>query len=197
MGASNFHNVNAHNIYAVLMSYERPVINDYGDETGETEMHSPEGWEWSDLKAEIRNGMKTKAEEKGYDYYANGSISDPHELRSYPSQVLFTVEHSKTYADVDVIVSISGVLRSGYHDGACLDWWIHNDEPEVSLGESMDFKSNLPAGLIKILSKHATNWYNKTKDEMIALVEEHYKEHAQGFKVVAQFSNGETMYEKV
>jgi hypothetical protein len=197
MGASNFHNVNARNIYAVLMSYERPVINDYGDETGETEWYTPEGWEWSEFKSEIREQMQTKAIEKGYSYYANGSIEDPHECRSYPSIVLFTIESTKTYGDIDITVSISAVVRIGYHDGACLDWWIHNDEPEVTLEESFEFASNLPAGMIKILSKHANNWYEKTKEELINLVEEHFKEHSESYQVAAKFSNGETIYAKV
>jgi len=197
MGASNFHSVNARNIYAVLMSYEQPVINDVGKETGDLEWYSPDHYDWQEFKNEIRNSMKKKAEEKGFDYFANGSVDDPHELRSYPSVVLFSIEKCKTYADIDITVSVHAVMRSGYHDGACLDWWVHNDEPDVTLEESMQFGSNMPAGMIKILSKHANAWYNKTKEEVIDLVEEHFKEHSQGFKVVAQFSNGETMYEKI
>jgi hypothetical protein len=66
LGTSNFHRVNARNVYAVLMDYEQPVLDDDGEETDELEMRSVDDFEIDDFVENIFQHLKEKAEKEKY-----------------------------------------------------------------------------------------------------------------------------------
>lgn len=200
MGASNFHSVNAYNTYAVLMNYEQELFDDDGEPTGETEYVSPDREEVVDFKNEMAYSIKEKIKQHPKWYVAAVLFEDPHELRSYPSTKLFSLNTYKEYGDLTIGVQINCVMRSGYHEGACLDWFITTtDDIDFDLESYKifyDMNSDLPIGLGMIIAKHAFNWATKTKEELIQFIEAFFREHSSPLTVAGRFSNGETIYEK-
>ena len=58
MGTSNFYNVNARNVYAVLMNYERPVLDSEGEETDVMEDCAPDTWECDDFFSNLKENAE-------------------------------------------------------------------------------------------------------------------------------------------
>jgi hypothetical protein len=52
-------------------------------------------------------------------------------------------------------------------------------------------------GLQVLQNKNAIKWAEKTKTELIELIEEVFTKVSEPLNVVASFSNGETIYQKV
>ncbi|MEY2869829.1 MAG: hypothetical protein RIR01_2331 [Bacteroidota bacterium] len=204
MGTSNFHSVNAHNTYAIFMSYEQPKLDDEGKEiVGETETVSPESWECDDFIAELKISAEKLAIENNVKYYKSVEKSDPHELHSFPSTELFQLYTQKTFGDIEVQVNINCVIRSGYYEGACLDWYITASYAnEVYYIKDIDYTideymSNMNAGLRTIIARKAQAWVEKSKDMLVNIIEEFYKINSTPLMVTARFSNGETVYQKI
>jgi hypothetical protein len=137
MGTGNFHNVNARNVYAVLMNYERHVLDEYGDETLELEECAPDSWECQDFFDNFREDAQELAPTKGFSYH-NICDPDPHELRSHGSHLMFQFYKNKKFGDVDVTVNINCVVRGAYYEGASLDWYITYDACGVNMNQ-IDF----------------------------------------------------------
>ncbi len=97
MATSNFHNVNATNIFAVQLEdefdYDFLVEN---------------------LESEFCNHS---------DYWDYGK-TDPNELRSFPSKSLGSFSNSLTIEEDEVEVFVTPVIRSGYYEGCNLDWHV-------------------------------------------------------------------------
>ena len=201
MGTSNFHNVNARNVYAVMMNYEQPVLDDDGEETNEMEDCAPEHWECEEFMHMLKEDAKELAPLKGFSYHENCD-EDPHELRSYSSIPLFQFYKNKKFGDVDVTVNINCVVRSAYYEGASLDWYITYDACGVNMDEidflaEMEWQSEMPAGMVKIQCKNAENFASNKADELIEVVENFFKQNSMPLRVTARFSNGETHYAKI
>lgn len=201
MGTSNFHNVNARNIYAVLMNYEQPVLDSEGEETDEMEDCAPESWECDDFMNMLKEDAQELAPLKGFSYYHNCD-TDPHELRSYSSIPLFQFYKNKKFGDIDVTVNINCVVRAAYYEGASLDWYITYDACDVNMDEvdflaDAEWYSDMPAGMIKIQCKNAERFAYNMTEELIEMVEEFFKQNSMPLAVTARFSNGETHYAKV
>jgi hypothetical protein len=201
MATSNFHNVNAYNIYAVLMNYEQPVLNDEEEETDEIECYSPDSWECDEFIDMLKEDSKELAPLKGFDYY-HTCDTDPHELRSYNSIPLFQFYKNKKFGDVDVTVSINCVVRVAYYEGANLDWYITYDVCGINMDEidflaDMQWRSDMPAGMVKIQCNNAERFASNTADEMIEVVEDFFMKNSTPLGVTARFSNGETIYSKI
>lgn len=203
MGTSNFHNVNAHNVYAVMMNYESPVIDEDGNETEETEYRSVEHYEVEDFVDNIRYDAEESVKENGLKFYKELEMTDPHSLRSFESTPLFQLYTQKNYGDVDVQVNINCVARHGYYEGASLDWFLTcTYAGQVELIEDTDFEiydnmSYMNAGLRKVQAKNAEAWVESIKDLLINAVEKIFTEHSMPLTVTARFSNGETHYSKI
>jgi hypothetical protein len=201
MGTSNFHNVNARNVYAVLMNYEQPVLDEDGNETEEMEDRAPESWECEDFMEQLKEDAKTLAPTKKVKYY-DKCDEDTHKLRSFSSHKLFQFYKQKSFGDITITVTINCVLRSAYYEGASLDWYMVYDTPNYK-GDEIDFQddfddcSYMPAGMKKIQCKNAERFASKTTDELIEVVEEFYKQNSMPLGVTARFSNGETIYSKI
>ena len=201
MGTSNFHNVNARNVYAVMMNYEQPVLDENGDETDVMAECVPEYWECEDFMNMLKEDAKELAPLKGFSYHENCD-TDPHELRSYSSIPLFQFYKNKKFGDVDVTVNINCVVRVAYYEGANLDWYITYDVCGINMDQidflaDMEWQSEMPAGMIKIQCKNAENFASNTADELIEVVEDFFKQNSMPLGVTARFSNGETIYSKI
>ena len=97
MATSNFHNVNASNIFAVQLEDE---------------------WAYDDLIYNL------KAEFDIHNDYSDSAKSDPNELRSYPSTSIGSFSNSIVVGEDEVEVFVTPVIRSGYYDGCNLDWHV-------------------------------------------------------------------------
>lgn len=203
MGTSNFHNVNAYNVYAVLMNYEREILDDDGNETDETEPVACESWEVEDFIDDIRTQAEALTVGSNFKYYKELEMADPHSLRSYGSTPLFQLYHKKDFGDVGVEININCVARHAYYEGASLDWYVSSTiAGETNLIEDTDYEideyiSDMNAGLRKIQERNVKAWATSVKDSLIETVEKLFTENSMPLVVTARFSNGETHYAKV
>ena len=103
MATSNFHNVNASNIFAVELQDE---------------------FDYQDLVDNLQCALK----ETGY--YNILTKSDPNELRSFPSKSIGSLDNYVESSDAEsgIVVTVTAVIRSGYYDGVNLDWHCHLEE---------------------------------------------------------------------
>ena len=97
MATSNFHNVNASNIFAVELQDE---------------------WEYQDLVSNLESEFNTNLD------YSDYSKSDPNELRSFPSKSVGSFSNSIEIGEDEVEVYVTPVIRSGYYEGVNLDWHV-------------------------------------------------------------------------
>jgi hypothetical protein len=97
MATSNFHNVNATNIFAVQLEDE---------------------WDYSDLVINLESEFSKHSD------YSDYGKSDPNELRSFPSKSLGSFSNSVVVGEDEVEIYITPVIRSGYYEGCNLDWHI-------------------------------------------------------------------------
>ena len=187
MGTSNFHRVNATKVFAVLMN--QPSLDDDDNETGD--YYAPEQWEVDDFVYYLRKQLG-----KDSGFYAGGR--DPHELRSFPSRVIGEITSEIEFAGglISGEIVITAVMRSGYYEGACLDWHItkriDGDEyDDVAEYEGYDDSSKLVVGLHKSI---VVRWFSDEEKRLIEFVEKVFTQASMPMEVVATFSNGETIY---
>ena len=175
MATSNFHNVNASHIYACSLENE---------------------WDYSDLNDNLLYEFKK------VDGFSTYTKSDPHELRSYPSQSICSVERSFNFKDFSLDVVVTPVIRSAYYDGCNLDWhvWygINGDECEIDEFENgIGYNTSLPDNEIKAYALLAERKAETLLNEIVCDVEKVFEMYSDKLGVTARFSNGETMYHKV
>ena len=97
MATSNFHNVNATNIFAVQLEDE---------------------YDYQDLLDNLESELNNHSD------YSDYGKTDPHELRSFPSKSLGSFSNSTIIDDDEVEVYVTPVVRSGYYEGCNLDWHV-------------------------------------------------------------------------
>lgn len=186
MGTSNFHSKNSGRIFSVKLEEE---------------------WDYDDLKANLYSELNgSVAKSRGYHFSEGGK--DIYELRSYPSHVVGIIFKVTKICGIDVSVGVQSVIRSGYYEGCNLDWAVicvigYNtfEDEEIDIKE-IEFEikyenDNINVGMSKIQARNIKKWIDKTRDELVKYVEEIYTQYSEPLRVVAQFSNGETIYEKV
>jgi hypothetical protein len=194
MGTNNFYS-SGKTIFAVLMDYENEVFDENGEPTGETEMRSCEDYDYEDLKDYTIELM----EQSKFSYSDNGNFSNN---RNFEGTLLGSLNVDKCFGDICVEVRVNAVIRSGYYEGANLDY-----EVEYYTGsgweDSIDFKydfenhSDMRSGLQTIQTKHAERWAEKIADELVEELERIFTQVSTPYRKVAQFSNGEAVYEKL
>lgn len=195
MGTSNFYCTNASKVFAVCMNREVPVLDDEGNETGETTTEAPEQWEIQDTIDNIREQMKTDQ----YKYYKDEGW-DSSAPRSYSSMKIGCWCISKEYAGVEIYLTIEASLNFGYYEGACLDWefniHVNGSEADEVEADDLSYYGTVNSGLAKRIARYANNWVNKIKEQMVNDLEKIFEEMSEiKLKRVATFSNGETIYE--
>ena len=221
MGASNFARGNTSKVFAVLMNREEKYSKcseceekywewegnyvEEGDtdcpdcdckdciEHG-TEYRSAERYEYEDFKEYLRETAKESKKQFLY-LEEEGSDND----RDYCATNLFSYSTSKMFGDIEIEVSIIGQIVSAYYEGASLDFVVEfNGEENEELDFYWDFdNSDMNRGLQVLQNRNATKWAEKTKTELIELIEEVFTKVSMPLNVVASFSNGETIYQKV
>jgi len=173
-------NKNASKVYAVLMDEE-------------SSLHTQDFLDYLEDELSHIEGFR---ESTGNSNYSN---------RSYPDEIIGSVTRYKTFGDTEVGFSVECVIRSGYYEGANLDFNIlgyqgqeveHND-PDFEFNCEFDDQSDMPVGMQKIQKEYADNWARTELEEVITLIEKVYKSISTPLIAVATFSNGETIYERV
>ena len=205
MGTSNFHYKNASRVYAVLMSYEDEILDENGEPTGETETRYPEEYEVDELKDFIKNEIEDLENGRYYNW-----VKDSNELRSFPSSYLGSLRSRKQYGDIGIEVYIHAFLRSGYYEGACLDWTLqvdingngeYIDDEDISDAANDIRKyasSDMSKGLRTIMAYKAEKWIRSEADRLSGIMENIFSRNSDvEMRKVATFSNGETIYEKI
>jgi len=224
MGTSNFARGNTSKVFAVLMNTEETFKEcsecgqkhydfEYSAESfknltccegatfeEETEYRSAESYEYDDFKEYLRETAQEEIKELKNIWYKeeNGSDND----RNYCATDLFSFNTSKMFGDIEVEVSIIGQIVSAYYEGASLDFAVEfndeeytNDEPDFEW--LFEYQSEMNKGLQVLQNRNAVKWAEKTKTELIELIEEVFTKVSQPLNVLGTASNGETFYEKV
>ena len=220
MGASNFARGNTSKVFAVLMNIEEKYSKcseceekywewegnyvEEGDtdcpdcdckdciEHG-TEYRSAERYEYEDFKEYLKETAKESKKQFLY-LEEEGSDND----RNYCATNLFSYSTSKMFGDIEIEVKIIGQIVSAYYEGASLDFVVEfNGEENEELDFYWDFdNSDMNRGLQVLQNRNAIKWAEKTKTELIELIEEVFTKVSEPLNVVASFSNGETIYQK-
>ena len=223
MGASNFARGNTSKVFAVLMDreetfkecsecghkhydyeYSLDTLNEcengcegatFSEE--QTEYRSCESYEYDEFKEYLRETAQEEAKELKTIWYKEESGSDND--RNYCATNLFSYSTSKMFGDIEIEVRIIGQIVSAYYEGASLDFVVEfNGEENEELDFYWDFdNSDMNRGLQVLQNKNAIKWAEKTKTELIELIEEVFTKVSEPLNVVASFSNGETIYQKV
>lgn len=173
MGTSNFARGNTSRAFAVLMN-DQDDVEDFIEYVREVAQESaPKDIQYSKEDGRDRNASN-----------------------------LFSYRMSKWFGDLEVELQIVAKMRSGYYEGASLDFeFTIFDGYEFSDSdnsvENLFSNSCMNQGLLKIQQRHAERWADRTKDQLIALTEQVFEQVSMPLKVVATFSNGETIYEKL
>ena len=221
MSASNFHRGATSKVFAVLMDREEKYSKcseceekywewegnyvEEGDtdcpdcdckdciEHG-TEYRSAERYEYEDFKEYLRETAKESKKQFLY-LEEEGSDND----RNYCATNLFSYSTSKMFGDIEIEVRIIGQIVSAYYEGASLDFVVEfNGEENEELDFYWDFdNSDMNRGLQVLQNKNAVKWAEKTKTELIELIEEVFTKVSEPLNVLGTASNGETFYEKV
>lgn len=177
----------------------------------DTEYRAVESWEIDDFKYYLKEVAQNHSVRTDLTYSEeSGSDGD----RNYPASNIFSLYTSKSYGDIEIEIKITALLVGAYYEGASLDYRLeisHGEWSEIDKNFSVaDITENLfeveysdhsysqmSRGLRTITSKKAVKWAEKQTEKMIETIENIFTEVSQPLNVVAQFSNGETIYEKV
>jgi hypothetical protein len=183
MATSNFKIENV--CIPVLMGYEN-------EETGEYEQ--PEEWECRDF---IENAKYELEDKYPKEFISAGKGTHWHK----DDQLLGEFRWHKQYGESgEVSLTALLIMTTGYYQGASLDYILLTEVDGVEVGdddvEFGYFKSVRNDGLAKIHSKQATKWLDATKKEAHIKCLEALTLFGDEYKVVARFSNGETIYNK-
>lgn len=195
MGASNFYNRNAKNVYAVLMDYEDVVFDEDGNETEETQMVQCEEWDYNDLidyVNELMDEQKLFRVVDRVEFYNN---------RNYEATAIKSLVAYKSFGEVEVEILLTAVVRSGYYEGANLDWDLNyyaGSGYDDILNLSYEFESQYKnQGMAKIQCRNAEKWAKEEGEKMVEELERIFTQVSKPLEVVARFSNGETIYKEV
>ena len=225
MSASNFHRGNTSKVFVVLMDreetfkecsecghkhydyeYSLDTLNEC--ENGcegatfeeQTNYVSPDEYEYDDLKDYIRETAQEEIKNRKDIRFKEESGSDND--RNYCATDLFSFNTSKMFGDIEIEVRIIGQIVSAYYEGASLDFAVEfngeeyiNDKPDFEW--LFEYQSEMNKGLQVLQNRNAIKWAEKTKTELIELIEEVFTKVSQPLNVVVSFSNGETIYQKV
>ena len=183
MATSNFYNNNANNIYAIIPENEYDAfIYDYIIDNIS-----------NDLEAFTKNS-------KAYLDYSNKHYRD--------ASLIEVIRVTDEVAGVPFTVSIEVLMRSGYYEGANLDYEINYNIGSVEFDDITDtfqayfdvasWNYGMNKGLATIQAKNASNRLEAMSEELIGNVEKILKENCTHIlRVSARFSNGETWYSEV
>lgn len=188
MATGNFYNKNASKIFAFGLEDEE----DY-----------PIELQYKDIIDNVRYDLQKIIRESS-DIFEGNSLHI-NDSRSFPGSEIMTLSKTICIGDVETIITLSAVVRSGYYQGANLDWVMSLDLmgsgfdsiEDISLPDFIEITnwcSDMSVGLRtmlypKYIAKLAIGIAN-----LIEVVENTFSEYTTTYGVFARFSNGETMY---
>ena len=183
MATGNFFNNNASVIYAIFQEdeYDDFIYDDVKDSVS------------NDLNAFVKNSEVCLG-------YSNNYHRD--------ASMIEVIELTDEIAGVPLTVSIEILMRSGYYEGANLDYEINYnidsiefDDPEDAFQAYIDVATwsfDMSKGLATIQAKNAVKRLENISNELIEKVEKILKDNCTHvLQVSAIFSNGETWYSEV
>lgn len=185
-GTGNFYNKNANHIFAI----------GEGDDEDEIQMNYEDG------KSAVIAGLS----KIGFTDVSHKNESPEDDNRNFPGVILAYKRETKDFGGCDVSVEMEIVLRSGYHQGANVDWNLYYDfNGEGNIDER--FTSSELAQKIAYykdeesisdettkLGDEAESWLENTSDSMVSDAETVLEEATHPLTVSAKFSSGETHY---
>lgn len=219
MGTSNFVYENASKVYAVLMGHEEKYKQcqeclhrhydwqydldsltecengcDDPDFEEESEYSQPEQWECEDFINQLQDDLQTQ----GFD-----SLDFWDNERNYSGKYIAEKTISKQYCGIWAEVNIKVIIRSGYYEGANLDWEVtksFNSGGCEDLSESEIFDElvwcEVNKGLATIMTPYIIRWMDNESINLIEETEKFFEKVSMPLVVSARFSNGETWYKK-
>ena len=187
MGTSNFHTANANSTYVI----------DPQDE-----------FEYNDILENLIEDFKNVEKTGAFDFNEDDDIKLNTELRSFPARSIGIVYQDFDFLGLNFEVHIIPVVRDGYYEAGNLDYefaFYHDafSEPFEDIDEIVEDVElycedyDINPGLVKIHIKSLENRLNLLKDFLTEEVENIFKRNSNEYQVSAQFSNGETWYERV
>jgi len=194
MGTPNFATRNASKIYAVFMNTREEILDDNDEPTGKF-IDGPEEWEVDDRKDYFRDELVHK------DFYCVDNDAWDNN-RSYPGQNLKTWWANKTFADVQIEISLTAKVISGYYEGASLDWEVElfMDNCSYDAIDVTDFVDhcNHNKGVAIFTYPKVDKWIETTKQKMIDEMEKIFETFSEvKLQTIAVASNGEAFYKTV
>lgn len=192
MGTNNFAVRNASRYFVIEGWYE-------DEETGE-EVHY-EQWDWDAEIDYIQEALK----EKGYG--TNGDYTNDN--RNFPAQYLAHKYNSKNFMGIEMYVEVTSVIRSGYYQGANLDYEINvsmeghggHDLDEITeeyLFEMIeDYNDGENRGMMRINAIRANNWITREVEQLTEEIEKVFDHMTTPYVKTGGFSDGTAVYEKV
>jgi hypothetical protein len=184
MSTANFCNRNADFIYAC----------EFADE-----------FAYDDLLADLRQALRSAAADPKVkaiaDYRTGHDTSEPDYNRNYPGRIIAVVwSETKRYRGFAVYLSAKIIVRSGYYEGANLDYaigchvrgreYLKDDLDEVCL------HSELPGSRRAYQLALAKRWFDRHYAPFTAAIETVFRRHSTPLRLVARASNGEAFYER-
>ena len=134
------------------------------------------------------------------------SISDlklETELRSFPATSIGLFQDYIFIGQEEVMISVVAMTRSGYYEGFNLDYEvaINQNYSDYEDGKEVldDMYEYIPS-MRGLITMNRAKWTNDIDEAVKAFTDrlEHvFSMYADGMKVVATFSNGETIYERI
>lgn len=206
MGAPNFGRLATDNIYAIWMGRDVEVLDEEGMPTGETDYEYPESWEIEDDLVGFGEVFNTTFKPKLSKRITSDWTGDKDEL--------FSLSSFKNYSDkytsyIDVEVRLEAVIEAGYHEGAAfnfvyavyLDGYRHSDswDSVEDIVIDLDYANHNMSEVKKTQVEKWANKWAKSELEYLAKQANKFFAHVCGHKLikVAQFSNGEAIYQEV
>lgn len=186
MGTSNFSVKNASFIFAVLESYEDPILKE-DDKTGEMidtgETKTLAATE-DDLEMLIECLTEAITEKfKDNDYFIESCDKSDNE-RNYTATTFLYIECRQELFTITLYCDI----RQAYYDGANLDYHVGIETDDNSYDTTEDLKEYEPN-----LYELVNNFYDTLRKEL----EEVYTKHSTVYRRVGGFSDGTSLYELV
>lgn len=129
------------------------------------------------------------------------------ELRSFPASSIGLYTVSLFYLNVEFELRIKVLIRSGYYEGSNLDYeseWYLNDndgygdelESIQDLNDDELKDLDIKKGIYTIHKDRLNDKLEDMSDKAFKEINEALAKITQPYNAVAQFSNGETLYEK-
>ena len=191
MSTGNFYKKNASKIFAICETID-------GEELQESDfLYSIDNISF-ELKRKLRNTNFV---------FQQRTTRSVNELRSYESTYICSIDTCRVIAGLECIVRIHCFARSGYYDGACLDYEFDHmingtnfdcvNESDSIFSDEADRYCDYNFGMIKIQSKNCKKWMDRQLKVIVNIVETVYGNCATSkLRTVAILSNGEAIYEE-